>query len=517
MTPPDTSLITVTLQRSLDAAGGRTRWQALRALQLDGRIHGGGLSGPYLQQLDLPGGRFTTRHTLGPASQARGFDGQRAWLQGANGEVALQDAEAAVRAALTECWLHARAWWFPERGAAEWLGLERRDDGGRSFDVLHAHPAGGQPVALWFDTATHRLDRTVQNVHGFEMARHFEDHREVEGLSLPHRIATRHGTDARQEVVIALDAVTLDPVLAANAFAVPTQALDDVRFPSGASSAAIPAELFQNHVYVMAQVNGQPLRLMLDTGGVNLLTPEAAQRAGLQCEGALEARGPGAAAASAGFTRVERMVIGDKVALERQLFRVLPLPGLDEAEGTRCDGLLGYELFKRLAVEIDYAGATVSLLAPRAYQPPAGAVRLPLNFHAHLPAVDAQLDGIGGQFWIDTGNRNELTLWSRFEQAHGFGRRHGAGEETVIGWGIGGRVMGRVARGGRLRIGRLDIEAPVLTLPGSDTGVTTAHHVAGNIGGGLLRRFVVCFDYAASAAWLAGPAAAARSDAGFSG
>jgi S1-C subfamily serine protease len=40
------------------------------------------------------------------------------------------------------------------------------------------------------------------------------------------------------------------------------------------------------------------------------------------------------------------------------------------------------------------------------------------------------------------------------------------------------------------------VEAPVLRLPADNGGALAIRHVAGNIGGEILRRFVVTFDYA---------------------
>jgi S1-C subfamily serine protease len=51
-------------------------------------------------------------------------------------------------------------------------------------------------------------------------------------------------------------------------------------------------------------------------------------------------------------------------------------------------------------------------------------------------------------------------------------------------------------------LGGVAVRAPVLTLAGASDGVTSIRNVAGNIGGDLLRRFVVAFDYARTAVHL---------------
>ena len=95
------------LARALAAAGG-SAWAGVRTLRFEGRMHAGGLSGPYEQWIELQSARHAMRLSLGPATMAGGYDGVQAWQRGANGEVVVQDADAARRAAATDAWIHAR-------------------------------------------------------------------------------------------------------------------------------------------------------------------------------------------------------------------------------------------------------------------------------------------------------------------------------------------------------------------------------------------------------------------------
>jgi hypothetical protein len=489
------------LAQALAAAGG-DGWIAVQGLRMSGTIAAGGLSGPYEQWVCLRTGRFLTRYSLGPAQVLRGFDGQVAWQRAAGGEVAVQDSAASRQLAVTESFLLARRYWLASHQACACSSLGERVEQGVGHDLVQMQPENGLPVELWFDRASHRLTRTVHNAHGMAMAKRYEDHRDVDGLAIPFRTVTGTG-DARRDVVVQLSGVEVNPALPEESFDVPIQAFDDVAFIDGGHECSVPIEMAQNHVYVRVTIAGEDFQFMLDTGGVNLLTPEAAARASLQVEGALEARGPGESAVDAGFVHVEHLRIGDGLTMTGQLMRVMPLTGLEQADGHRCDGLLGHELFRRLVVTIDPADQRVTFTRPDAFRPPAQAHQLPLTFYAHIPTVSAMLDDLPGQFWVDTGNRNALTLWRPFVRAHGLDVRYGAGEETVIGWGVGGAVRGSFARAGRLELGGHVVEEPVLTLPTADTGPTATQGVAGNIGGDILRRFSCSFDYSRRALHLA--------------
>lgn len=500
--------VDILLARTLAAAGGAA-WGRVRTLRFEGRVRAGGLSGPWEQWIELESGRHAMRLTLGPATMAAGHDGAQAWQRSANGEVLVQDAEAARRAAATEAWIHARGWWFAQRSGATIESLGRREADGAAFDVLRCVPDGGQWVELWFDASSHLLARLVQEVLGKPLLRRFEDHREVGGLRLPWRISSGNG-DPRFDRVTEIAAVTLDQAPPADAFDVPQQVFADVAFLDGTDQARLPIELVGNHVFVAVELAGHGLRFLLDTGGVNLLAATAARRIGLASVGALEARGPGEKTVGSGFARVERLVVGGAVALERQLLRVLDMPGFDDVQGVQVDGVLGVELFKRLVVQIDYAGRSLLLADPATFVAPAAATSLPITFFGHFPGVAAELDGIGGQFWLDTGNRGGLVLLAPFVQEHGLAERLAVTPLTTIGWGIGGPAQGRLARGGCLALGSALVHGPVLRLPADDAGALATRHVAGNIGGEILRRFVVTFDYARRVVHLADSGAPPR-------
>lgn len=58
---------------------------------------------------------------------------------------------------------------------------------------------------------------------------------------------------------------------------------DDFAIAGGKTSTTVPFELINNHIYVDAQIDGRPLKLLFDSGGANVVTrttAEAGLRAG---------------------------------------------------------------------------------------------------------------------------------------------------------------------------------------------------------------------------------------------
>jgi hypothetical protein len=490
--PPD-----VVLARARAAAGGEACGR-VRTLRIEGRIAAGGLSGPFEQRIDLAIRRSARTFTLGPARYAAGFDGARAWSRGPNGDVTLQDSEAGLRAAVTQAWLDARGWWSPTHGPAhaESLGVLLADE--RAHDVLRVTPEGGDPMQLWFDGATHLLARVVQSVHGRDSITRFDDHRDVDGVRLPFRSAAGSG-DARFDRVVVADRIVLNETIAAAELEAPAAVVDDVAFVDGGVRATLAIEVIQNTIVVPVNVDGHALRFILDSGGVTLLLAETVARLGLRSEGRLEAAGAGGRSVSAGFVRVQRLVIGEAVVLANQLVHELAMPGASDVLGVRVDGLLGADLFRRLVLRIDYERQSLTLLRPQV-EPEAGwGERLALTFFAHIPCVDAVLDGQPGQFWLDTGNSGAVLLHAR----PGGMQPALVSAVTTVGWGVGGAIRGRLARGTRLVLGHTEIDAPALRVLDGGEGALSTPGLAGNLGGAILSRFVVTFDYARNAVWLA--------------
>ena len=130
-------------------------------------------------------------------------------------------------------------------------------------------------------------------------------------------------------------------------------------------------------------------------------------------------------------------------------------------------------------------------------------------FDGNIVEVDGSYDGIPGRFIIDTGARNSLSLNTPFVEKN---RLHVAkGEEATTGWGVGGPTKSFVMHGGKLRIGGVDVPGPLVLLSTDKGGFDAAAELAGNIGGGILKRFAVTFDYERNTMYLK-PVAGAVAD-----
>ena len=503
------------LEHYKQACGG-VRWDGVTGLRSEGSLTAGGLAGSFTALQDLASGRSVTRYRLGPVEGADGYDGKLAWSQDPGGEVAALDAPEAQRRARSQAWLDARAYWYPARLAATYAAPEAREAEGHRYTVVVATPAGGDPVTLWFDPRTHLLVRTEQKQGADRATTVYDDWREVDGLRLPfHTISfltdAAGRTDARNRSETSATHIALDAALADADFAMPAMTAN-ARILAPGGVARVPFELVNNHIYARGSIDGKEARFLVDTGGMNLLTPAAAAKFGLAPEGKLPGRGVGEETVDVAMAHAREVRLGEAV-LDKPVFFVMDLGKLPAVEGYASDGLVGYEMFRRFGVTIDYARHELLLAEPAKFTPPAGAHAVPFELAERIPIVQGSLDGVPARLSIDTGSRASLSVHAPFAREHGLVAKYAAAPESVVGWGVGGPARGRPARLGTLQLGDLAIEGIAGDIFTGDKGAFASPDLSANLGGGVLRRFTVAFDYAAKQMYLAPNADFRRADA----
>jgi hypothetical protein len=170
-------------------------------------------------------------------------------------------------------------------------------------------------------------------------------------------------------------------------------------------------------------------------------------------------------------------------------------------------------MFRRFGVTIDYEKSELVLTDPAKFAPPPGAHKVPFELDDRIPIVQGTLDGVPVRVSVDTGSRSSLTMHSPFVREHKLVEKYHAAPDAVIGWGVGGPSRGRPARLGTLRLGDLEIPGIAGDLYTGDKGSFANPDLAGNLGGGVFRRFTVAFDYANKQLYFAPNASYGKPDA----
>lgn len=475
-------------------ASGGAAWDAIATLHLSGIARQGGQDGVFDTLTDLQQVRSVQRSVIGPTVDVRGWDGKAGWSADGSGQVQPGTGGESVAAGIAIAYRAAYAFFWPRRFPAKLEYAGQKSQAGRGYDVLKITPKGADPFELWLDRRTHLIAREVMIGGSQPSTLTLDDYRAVDGVLLP--FSTRESTgEAELDTQSTTRSATTGAAMPASAFAPPAPPVEPDPFPQGTDRVSVPMQLIDNHIFIPAAVNGGPSQAFIfDTGAITILDKKRALAMDIQSEGALSGSGFGSAAVDLNKARVQSITIG-AMTLPAQSVLTLDTTAMGKTLDVDYAGFLGLEVAQRAVVVIDYEGQVLTLVKPSAFKPPASAIAVALKFNDNLPVVDAVVDGIAGEFEIDTGAGTPLTLMAPFSAQHQLAEKYHATRHVQTG-GAGGVSNELLARAGTLQIGGATVEHP-LTLLGIDlAGAAAATRTAGNIGSGLLRKFTVTLDYA---------------------
>ncbi|HWA90089.1 MAG TPA: aspartyl protease family protein [Rhizomicrobium sp.] len=474
------------------AATGGAAWDGKASLHETFDFVGQGMTGTAETDFDLSNGRFVDNLALGPLHIVQGYDGAGAWAKDPSGTITPQNGAGRVFA-VNEAYRDANLWWRADFGGAQ-VSLEapRTVDGTR-YDVVHFVPKDGGPFDALFDPQTHLLARIDEKQGSLTLMTTLSDYRSFDGAMIAGK-QDQIASDGKNPQTMTLKDARFEAVRPDAFYAMPKVVLADYAI-AGGKETTFPFRLVNNHIYADVKINGTgPYVFIFDTGGLNLVTPTLAQKLGLKVEGALDARGGGSETMKAGMTKVARVDLGNATITD-QSFMTLPLDSMAHVEGMEMPGMIGFETFRRFVTRVDYGAKTITLMDPKDFDPSSAGTAVPIAFDGNDIEIEGSYDGIPGKFVIDTGARQSLMLTTPFVEKN---RLHDASvksEEATTGWGIGGPTKAYVIRRGVLKLGSVVVDKPLTLLTTDKGGANAEDLLAGNIGGGVLKRFVVTFDY----------------------
>jgi len=274
---------------------------------------------------------------------------------------------------------------------------------------------------------------------------------------------------------------------------------------AGQPIASLPAEMvLSGGILLRTRVNdSEPLWFVLDSGSSSsfIVDRRRADRLGLELRGRAKATGAGAGRYDVTFASNIRIALAG-VALPSRTVSVISLSPLEPFAGRSLDGILGFGLFSRYVVAIDYAARKVDLYEPQGYQYSGSGIRLPLatkGNHFYVPAKIAMHGhaAFAGRFMVDTGAVTATVILNRPAV-----ERHGllaSVEKRFVDRslpGLGGETSQILSRAAAIQLGGLTIHQPTVSLSQDAKGALASRGFDGVIGGELLRRFKVIFDQA---------------------
>jgi PDZ domain/Aspartyl protease len=270
----------------------------------------------------------------------------------------------------------------------------------------------------------------------------------------------------------------------------------------------IPFELRGDFALVRVEVNGFSTTLILDSGsGALVLDSSFARVAGIVMSPFMKGRAEGNRTTSVEIGNAREVRLG---AAELSNVRVASLDfrQVQARVGYDVMGALGYEVFERYVVAIDYRLRRVTLYEPATFEYHGSGAIIPLTIQRNLPVVAASIvtrsrGTIPAKLHLDLGSSSYA-----LRLASGFVARHGIDRDTItvkglFGSGVGGDPEGLLLRIPRLTLGQLSINRPSTALSRENDGAFGATSATdGTIGVPVFRRTRLILDYTHSRAIL---------------
>lgn len=274
----------------------------------------------------------------------------------------------------------------------------------------------------------------------------------------------------------------------------------------GQRKVQMPIEIYNNLVVLPVVLNGTlPLKFILDTGvRTAILTQKTfSDILNLPYSRRYTISGPG------GEKLVDAYVTNNvTIELPGILGRGHAMLVLEEDYlqlrnymGTDVHGILGYELFSRFIVQVDYEKKVLTLTLPEYFRKPRRYQTLPMKIEDTKPYIITPVvlqDGtsFNAKLLMDSGASHGLLLDPTTDN-----RIQAPSQviSSVIGRGLGGEITGKVGRIRSIEIGSYKLMNAIANFPDpnsyTDTLKTGNVFRNGAVGGEIMSRFSIIFNF----------------------
>lgn len=282
-------------------------------------------------------------------------------------------------------------------------------------------------------------------------------------------------------------------------------AQDTFFLDSGRDKVKVPFQLINNLIFISLELNGVPMTFLVDSGveetilfslqeneEVRLFQAEKIKLRGLGNDRFIEAL-----KSTQNEVRISKHLKDDNhtvfIILDEEI-------NFSSVVGIPVNGIIGYQLFKNYLVSIDYAKKkiTFSRKSPKELEKIKKHTEIPITVEGYKPYLiaDIQVDTakIPSKILVDTGNSDALWVFMNQSGAPEIPESH---FDDFLGRGFSGDIYGKRAKIKEFSIADFKFYNPYAAFPDSAStkNVKMVKNRVGSVGGEILKRFHVIFDY----------------------
>jgi len=271
----------------------------------------------------------------------------------------------------------------------------------------------------------------------------------------------------------------------------------------------IPFRLVRNLVVIQLKINNKgPFNFIMDTGaGIMVITdPSLKDSVVIPSRRTLKLSGCGDEGNYDAYITSELKIDIPGLTSNGVSAAILKQDhfGLSNFTGMPIHGLLGYEFFNNLAVKVNFSDSTITVYRAKDEKRFKMGEKIPITIENRKPYI---LAGV----YLPDGTRKESKLIIDLGAGHPISLDNMANSSEMpkkyiranLGVGFNGPISGFMSRINAVQLGKYHIKNPISSFPVDDSLKNKFNDKRdGNLGIGMLKKFVIVFDYSANAIYL---------------
>jgi hypothetical protein len=261
-----------------------------------------------------------------------------------------------------------------------------------------------------------------------------------------------------------------------------------------------------NLIVIPVSINGSDtMNFILDTGVKDPIITELTlvDELNLNYMKPIELRGLGQEQITQAYQSGDNTITIPGLTVSHQVINVVIDENFQISQilGMPVHGLIGFNMFRHYVVRIDYQEEEITLIKPQnfEYTPRKNDIVMPVHFVRNKPVIRSEImqDStiVPVLLLVDTGASDAIWLSPKSDERIQLPNNN---VYSYLGMGLGGEIYGHKARTNGLWIGGKILNGPIVSYPESSfiNEIVIAEQRHGTIGGEVLRRFILIFDYA---------------------
>lgn len=273
-------------------------------------------------------------------------------------------------------------------------------------------------------------------------------------------------------------------------------------FAKSRQKTTIPFKLIGNLIFIPVTVNDVQLTFLLDSGvdETILFSLDDNQEVQLNNVQKVRLRGLGNEGSVDGLHSTQNVVsVGKLNSKAHEIYIIMDADfNFSSHVGIAVNGIIGYELFNDLVLEINYDKQKITFyedISKVRRLKSKTTTQIPISIEKHKPYLMANIHQNNNQnvkLLIDTGNSDAVWIFNTTQidvPELNFA--------DYLGRGFSGDIFGKRARIQQLNVGEYSFDQPIAAFPDSTStrNIKMVENRAGSLGGEILKRFKVVFDY----------------------